>query len=345
MKKGKVLSKSSKIAIIVTAMVFILAMFFVFIFMFLGNSDDDTKISESVLAEKSEVLSEFEIVIPKEQKYEIHAEWTCEQEVGFISGIAVTDDSGKEVFACTGDIVDAYSNPIVLPKGKCHIVISSLVNEEDFNEYVRLHGMEAGDGDEFTNYQKGSYDMTYTVGISNSTFTAYRFGLIFGVFFGICIFVLFLVVSKTGDSLKLEYDERQIANREKGYKYGYRTLTVYVLLMMFVDLLEIEMPMDNSVIIAIGLVISLEALITYCVWHDCYFALNERPKTLMVIFVIGAVLNVFSSIGNIKTGTVIVDGKLSTGFLNILCVVFFMYLFIVLAAKAAKDRREEADDE
>ena len=170
-----------------------------------------------------------------------------------------------------------------------------------------------------------------------------RFGVIIGVLIGIIIVFLILVVTKNNDNIHAEYDERQEAVRGRAYKYGFFTLLVYFGLVISADISEIVIPVEISVVGFFGLMLGVAVMITVSIMNDAYYSLNENKSRVIGIFIVIAIINLGVGIYNLAIGDCITDGKLNFRFVNMICGILFLYLFVVMGIKSLKDKKEEAE--
>ncbi len=170
-------------------------------------------------------------------------------------------------------------------------------------------------------------------------------GILAGILGGLLLAVIIVRVTKTNGNPRSEYDERQTAARGQGYKYGFFTFMIgNAAYAVFATGFE-RLPLCAAS--AMGLIIILSVLvhISYCVWHDAYFSLNENQQRLKVIFALIGFVNLALSIGSICAGEMVVDGVLQISSLNLFCVVLSFALLAELALKYGKGGAQEDEDE
>ena len=104
---------------------------------------------------------------------------------------------------------------------------------------------------------------------------------------------------------------------------------------------DIPIPAEQGVLLFVGIVIAGAVMITYSIWKDGYFALNENRKTLLIIFCIVTIINFVGGMNGLHMGTVMRDGRLALGSMNFFCCGLFLYIFILLVVKSLMDKRED----
>ena len=170
-------------------------------------------------------------------------------------------------------------------------------------------------------------------------------GILAGILVGLLIAVILMKITKTNDNSRSEYDERQTAARGQGYKYGFFTFMIGdAVYAVFTTGFE-RLPL--CVASAMGLIIILSVLvhISYCIWHDAYFSLNENQQRLKIIFALCGLVNLAVSIVSICEGEMMVNGVLQIHSLNLFCVVLFLVFLTELALKYRKGGSQEDEDE
>lgn len=170
-------------------------------------------------------------------------------------------------------------------------------------------------------------------------------GMIVGaiVAFVIC-FVAFRKLNKNGKS-KTEYDERQKAIRDEGFKYGFWTLSAYLLVLIFLDSLEIELPMTQGIIYILGYFVAISVVIVHSIWNEAYFGINNIQKRWYYFMAIVGVANFAIAILGAVNGEMIVDGKVSSPCVNLLCGLLFVVVLVTTVAKNLHDKKMESEIE
>ncbi len=106
---------------------------------------------------RGDYMLQEEIVLEIRQpgEYTYYVDWEIDHE-GVIGGVLLRDEeAGEQVhFGCTGNWLQVQSLPVFLDSGRYTLSFYLLGSEEDWAEYGRIAGMEAGDweGDDMEEY-------------------------------------------------------------------------------------------------------------------------------------------------------------------------------------------------
>ena len=206
------LSKQQKVLIDVVLLIVAFAVFGWLIAN--GFSKGVTQMRQIVAVENGHTVSKpitnsFELNTKGKQV--IAVKWWSDEKPGFVTGLVVTDPTGEEIFACTGDKVDILSNSMKLEKGTYEITLTFLSSPEEMNSFILAHNLGEVIGDEFTDYKEnGEWLMEYSVEFRSAFGLGHvAISVLMGVIIGLLLVRLFWVISKTGNQSKLQYDERQ----------------------------------------------------------------------------------------------------------------------------------------
>lgn len=166
-------------------------------------------------------------------------------------------------------------------------------------------------------------------------------GIIYGLAIGIIIAGIILTITKKDDSTKCKYDERQEIVRGRGYKYGFFTTMVCNVLMLVLNEMDVKLFQEMSIAMFVSVLAGVGVFASYCIWNDSYFALNENFRSVMVMFIVVAFINLSTGISNVVNGTAIQNGGFTFESMNLFCGILFVLIFAVLLAKRVKDGKEE----
>ena len=171
---------------------------------------------------------------------------------------------------------------------------------------------------------------------------AYYLGAIFGVIIGSVLgIVVFLKYTKTDNSIRCKYDERQQLVRGIGFKYGFFTVIIYDIVAAIFMSYEKKQYIDHATLMFSGVLISAFIYAVYCIWNEGYFSLNENPKRVAIVFAAVALLNFGVGYRSFLHGLLIEDGMLTFKCINIFCGILMLMLFLVMAAKRISKEKEE----
>lgn len=170
-------------------------------------------------------------------------------------------------------------------------------------------------------------------------------GVAFGIIVGLIICLIAFKKMNSDGKLKTEYDERQSEIRGKGYQYGFWAEAIYFALLMLLDISEIKIPAENTVIFFGGIVFGVVVLYTYCIWNGAYFGLNNNQKQWTYFLSFFGLFNLAIGIMAYVRGYLVVDGVLTTSFVNVLCAVMMLLAVAIQSIKNMIDSKENMADE
>ena len=166
-------------------------------------------------------------------------------------------------------------------------------------------------------------------------------GIVTGIVVGVVLALIGAKYTKKNKKEKFTYDERQKAVRGDGYKYAFYTLMIYNVIYACLDI-ALDRPWAETFAgMTAGICLALVVMVIYCIWHDCYFSLNEDPKKVLIFFGIIAVINAIIAVIHGINGKLIMDGMLTNNSVNLIVAVMFGVVMIALAVRRAAGKEEE----
>ena len=139
--------------------------------------------------------------------------------------------------------------------------------------------------------------------------------------------------------LDMTFDERQERARGKAYRYGFQAMAVSIILYGILDETVGEWC-DTLTGNFICLCIGLTVFAVTCILNDAYMSLKENPRKVMTLCLLAGLMNLVLGWVNAANGTVIVDGKLSTGAVNLIVGGMSLLLLAVYIINYALRERE-----
>lgn len=144
--------------------------------------------------------------------------------------------------------------------------------------------------------------------------------------------------------LQGKYDERQKMIQGTGYKYGFFTTIISSMLYaMAVD--TVEVPVHPTVAVTACVFLGIAVFMIYCVWKDAYFGLAGISRRYMVLMAAVVILNAASVASHIASGTLVENGVMGIGGVNVLVALLFLSMLIAVWLKNSRTAREAFDDE
>ena len=305
--------------------------------------DEEIHVTDGV-ADISEHSIPFELA--EDGTYVVKVKWENEK-VGMVSGIALYDEVDELVFFCTGDTVDAESTELELTAGKYDAQFLYFTDAEELKNMAALAGAVAYDDlDAYEYAENENYNVTYHFNISRIRSTEYNVGLLCGMLFGVVlgllvVMLLFKYVKIKKEGSNFEYDERQQIARGNGFKYAYITSIIYNGVLCMLAVLGNPLPIDMSVLILAGILLSVLVYVIYCVRHDAYVSLNENANRLMIVFSIIGIVNTLIGVMHIIEGTMIEEGMVTFRCMNLLCGIMLLFVTGILFAHTKLQAGEE----
>lgn len=173
----------------------------------------------------------------------------------------------------------------------------------------------------------------------------YCLGVIVGIIIAILLDIFFLKRFNTDNDINIKYDERQQIVRGKGYKYSFWTMVFLIAGAIVLDACGIDLPLQNSVLYFLIILISIMVHTSYCIFNDGYFGINNNPKQYYWFFVFIGLFNVLVGIINCRGGRLISEGKLDTPAINLFCGLMFVLLGICIVIKKFITKNDDIDED
>lgn len=175
---------------------------------------------------------------------------------------------------------------------------------------------------------------------------AYVAGFIVGVLCVALVFTIIGIIWRKKHGTKYgTYDERQILARGSAYKTGFFILMTYEVLTGMISLATgWQLFADEFTGSCIGIIIAATAFAVQCIVKDAYCSLSENAKSVTILFLAIAGLNMAVAVWNIKDGeSFLTDGRLNFHSLNLLVVVMMFVIAIANLVKMQDDKKEAGE--
>lgn len=346
---------SKKNRLILGCVMGILFLLSVIIF-FVPRHNYETKI-EKVVEVKNKVATpgEFSVglTINKSGQYDLIMDWYENPDASFVSGVSVTDGSGKEVWCETGGRLRIETFSKKLTKGRYKITVEILTSPEALNIYAKEHGLRTTDPldpDVVAFYKDGTAVMKYSFRFKENQYMFYLVAIVSLMLIGALLMVIIVNVARTGDPDREKYDERQLIYQGKAYKYAFYTLLIYSGLILAAliageTVRTYKLPVDNSTLILVGIMLSVLVFAIYSILKDAYFRMNENKKFLLGVFWVLAAVNLGLGIFHVINGDIATGGIITfEGAGSLLLGVTMLAVASVATYKRIQDKRGDEDD-
>ena len=170
-------------------------------------------------------------------------------------------------------------------------------------------------------------------------------GFVVGLMFAAVLCVILFKFANSNRKIKSEYDERQEAIRNKGYRYSFYTVLALEAVMTILSVSEVTFAFPVY-LVHLGIILAgCLVLCVYCIWNDVYWGLNNNRKRYTAIVVIAIVMNIIPIIAGIANGSIVKGGAVdSLPVMNIMVIVWMAIIGLAAIAKKlfAKNEEEEA---
>ena len=164
------------------------------------------------------------------------------------------------------------------------------------------------------------------------------FTWLFAICFGIGISLFSMKKMNKDNKVKTKYDERQLKIRGDAFKLGFFATLIAngIIMSLAASGLDKCLGMNAYFIpIFIGIVTQM----SYSVFKDAYFGINNKNKSYLVFMAVIGLINFTIAILATVHGELVEDGILQAPFLNYLCGSLFVILAGELFAKGLIDKK------
>lgn len=165
----------------------------------------------------------------------------------------------------------------------------------------------------------------------------YSFGIIAGLL--IC-YVVLKKINKNG-KVRTDYDERQKVVRGKAYTWGFYGIVIANAILMLLSSVDGVIKMLGFSAFFIPIFVGIVVQISYSIFKDGYVGQNTNMTKYIIFMTLVSIINIGFGIYEIVDNTMMVDGVLQNGFLNLLCGALFIIMAIELIIKKVIDKRGE----
>lgn len=175
--------------------------------------------------------------------------------------------------------------------------------------------------------------------------TSERIGIVIGIVIGLLIAALVSYVCKTNGKFKSEFDERQELARGKAFKAAFYGNLIMSAVFIFLDIFEVVIPAERSVIIFFGLSVNILVYAVVSIFTDAYMGLNDNKGRYIITFIVIAIINLILSAVNGSFFGLITDGKLNYKSINLMCAIELIVIIVSLIIKDNIDKGGTAGEE
>lgn len=166
-------------------------------------------------------------------------------------------------------------------------------------------------------------------------------GFVCGVAVSVLLVWALLRRFNTDGKTKTEYDERQKVTRGIGFMYAFYVLAAWVVVLIAIDMMEVTLPVTDTVLYFTGIVVSGLVLSWYCIMHDAYWGMNSNATFYTRLFIVIGAINLIIAIT--ERGNMVVDGVLQNTFIDFEAGIFIGAIGVLLLIKKHRDGVAEAE--
>jgi len=273
-------------------------------------------------------------------------------ELGFVTVLLLFDKSKDLVYATASGAMTADTTLTLSPGTYC-AEYHYLTSIEQYEEYAAKYLCGAysapywarEQAGTFASLQKnGNWTMEYSMKVSSLSDASYAtsLGMLMGFLLGLCLVFMILALITKGNRLKSpKYDERQEIERGRGFKYAFFCMLIILFALSVFSAGGFFDARDFLVTYSLAMFAGVNVYVLYCIWHEAYFALNQKTTYVIVMFFLIALSNLALTIFSYFDGILIQNGKFGYGVLNLFCTITFFNMFIVMLIKRCVNARSE----
>ena len=168
--------------------------------------------------------------------------------------------------------------------------------------------------------------------------------LVSGILLCVMIALWILNRKKRNASGIKEFDEMQTVIRGRGYRIGFLTAVILLAVMILLSELDALTGVTAGFAFFAVLIISVTTFGVYCIAHDAFLGIREKPKRTMILFLIIVIGDGAVSVIDLISGKMTENGRLSfSGGSSVLMFAAFLILLITMIVKTARGRKEAAE--
>ena len=295
--------------------------------------------------------------VDKAGKYRLNLTWNLsdpEATPGFVTGCTILDDRNRLIYA-TDAVQGNVSPELELKAGLYHLDYWYLASKEEFQNFAKnwlCAQFQAGELAEEYGFQdfpkNGTWNLEFTLHAEKAVvLSVYSATGYFAIMLGFVLVVLAVVeVVKRKGLAYQRYDERQELEQGRGFRYAFFSMLVSLGVVLMLDSMG-DLPDGlGGIFYAACLFIALAVYVVYCIWHDCYIALNEKRGVIMAFMgFIGIVNLVIGLVAILSNGLYDASGRFSANILNLMCAAVMLVIVIAGVARSIRIRHENGAEE
>ena len=170
-----------------------------------------------------------------------------------------------------------------------------------------------------------------------------QIALALGLCAGLVVSIFLVALLFRVKVLDMHFDERQERARGVAFRYGFYTMTVCLLAYGFSDL--VYHWCDALVGCVLCVFAGIAVLAVTAIRHDAYLGLYERPRQIMVLFAVVAIVNLSIGVIHLLDGGTVVNGVLTFRVVNLLAGILAAVILAAYTLRCLYQQETEEDGE
>ncbi len=275
----------------------------------------------------------------------------------FITGCVISSEDDPCIYATTAGWITVDTD-IELKAGNYTVTFWYLTSREAYEEFAGKYfgtasAEKMADWFEWDSFKKDDeLVISYRGSVRES-----------GAFSGMGLWILVIALGAAGLGLVLvfwflskgrfdrsKYDERQLIEKGKAATYAFYTMMVCTVIMFLLDAAGI-LSKDMTTPFYMGaLVLGITVNAVYCIWHECYFALNHNRPRYMIIMAVICLMNLGAAVFDISlaakapgVGAAYQARLIRIGVCGFELAAAFMVLALTIFLKHRAEHKEEEE--
>ncbi len=160
---------------------------------------------------------------------------------------------------------------------------------------------------------------------------AYALGLIVGLILaGVILTVMSKMRNKDG-KLRMEFDERQKADRNASFAAGFAVLVVMDVMMAALRQTGVQLPFDHLVEAIICCLVAATVSVILCIHREAWLSLREKPRQIVLALLLCILCNAL--LAWINWSEMWTDGILNFRSTNLFVTVFMVVILLAFSIK------------
>jgi len=176
--------------------------------------------------------------------------------------------------------------------------------------------------------------------VKEADFMEYKFGVLVGIIAGLLVGIALVALLFHKKVLDMHFDERQELARGKAYQYGFFTL-LSCLFAYGVSDLALGRWCDALAGVTFCAAAGLGVFAVTCILKDAYLGLREKPRQVMIMFALIAIINLGFGFMSCISGGLVENGVLTFRAVNpILGAEVLVILIVYMVNHLLRNQRD-----